>query len=61
MIDDVVAPYVAVRPRGLRHRRTGTSTSCGPALKTLYPVGVTIEEIDEQSGGTSTRVPQGRS
>ena len=53
MIDDVVRSYV----EGATARstpRSGISTSCGPRLKTLYPVSLTIDEAIDQAGGEKT-------
>ncbi|HZG94872.1 MAG TPA: preprotein translocase subunit SecA [Mycobacteriales bacterium] len=51
MIDDVVAAYVAGATAEGYGIEDWDLDQLWTALKTLYPVGVTAEEIDEQSGG----------
>ena len=35
---------------------SGTSRSCGRALRTLYPIAVTIEDVETQGGGSRSGV-----
>ena len=49
-IDDVVEGTSAARPPRATPR-SGTSTSSGPRSRTLYPVGVTVDDLDEAARG----------
>ena len=50
MIDDTVDALRRRRRPPRATPRTGTSTSCGARFKQLYPVGVTVEELEEAAG-----------
>ena len=49
-LDDVVRAYVA-QATARATPRTGTCDQLWTALKTLYPVGITVEELLEEAGG----------